>query len=102
MIKPYIVAFAVGLLVGVIYGVIKVRSPAPPVIALVGLLGILAGEQLVPLSRRLLFGPPLALAAATAELGGHQMGSPSNRTETASSDEPPGGSVVPGRRHPSA
>ena len=46
--KPYLVALAVGLLIGVIYGVLNVRSPAPPVVALVGLLGILAGEQAVP------------------------------------------------------
>ncbi len=44
--KPYLLALAVGVLVGVIYGALNVRSPAPPVIALVGLLGILAGEQL--------------------------------------------------------
>lgn len=44
--KPYLLALAVGLLVGVIYGALHVRSPAPPVIALVGLLGILAGEQM--------------------------------------------------------
>jgi XapX domain-containing protein len=47
--KPYIVSLAVGLLVGVIYALFQVRSPAPPVIALVGLLGILVGEQLPPL-----------------------------------------------------
>ena len=44
--KPYLVSLAVGLLVGVIYALFNVRSPAPPVIALVGLLGILVGEQL--------------------------------------------------------
>mgnify|MGYP000632601126 CR=1 FL=1 len=43
--KLYLISLAVGLLVGVIYGVLNVRSPAPPVIALVGLLGILIGEQ---------------------------------------------------------
>jgi XapX domain-containing protein len=51
--KIYVVSLGVGLLVGVIYGVLNVRSPAPPVIALVGLLGILLGEQLVPLAKRL-------------------------------------------------
>ena len=51
--KIYVLSLAVGLLVGVIYGVLNVRSPAPPVIALVGLLGILLGEQLVPLAKRL-------------------------------------------------
>lgn len=51
--KPYLVALAVGLLVGVIYALFNVRSPAPPVIALVGLLGILAGEQIPPLVKRM-------------------------------------------------
>ncbi len=52
--KPYVLSLAVGLLVGVIYALCKVRSPAPPVIALVGLLGILLGEQLPPLAKKLL------------------------------------------------
>lgn len=47
--KPYLVSLAVGALVGVIYALFQVRSPAPPVIALVGLLGILLGEQIPPL-----------------------------------------------------
>ncbi|MDR2336295.1 MAG: XapX domain-containing protein [Burkholderiaceae bacterium] len=50
--KPYILSLAVGLLVGVIYALFQVRSPAPPVIALVGLLGILLGEQIPPLAKR--------------------------------------------------
>ncbi len=50
--KMYIVSLAAGLLVGVIYGFLNVRSPAPPIIALVGLLGILAGEQIPPLLRQ--------------------------------------------------
>lgn len=52
--KPYIVSLAVGLLVGVIYALFNVRSPAPPVIALVGLLGILLGEQIPPLVKQVL------------------------------------------------
>lgn len=51
--KPYLVSLALGLLVGVIYALFNVRSPAPPIIALVGLLGILVGEQLPPLVRKL-------------------------------------------------
>lgn len=50
--KMYLVALAAGILVGLIYGFLNVRSPAPPIIALVGLLGILAGEQLPPLLRQ--------------------------------------------------
>ena len=36
-----------GLAVGVLYGLVAVRSPAPPLIALLGLLGMLAGEAAV-------------------------------------------------------
>jgi len=52
--KTYLVSAALGLLVGVIYGLFNVRSPAPPVIALVGLLGILVGEQVPALVRQAL------------------------------------------------
>ncbi|MGU3362968.1 DUF1427 family protein [Methylobacterium sp. M6A4_1b] len=44
---PYILSLSVGLSVGVVYGLVGVKSPAPPIIALVGLLGILAGEMAV-------------------------------------------------------
>ena len=43
--KPLLISFAVGLLVGLAYGVIRVKSPAPPVVALLGLLGMVLGEQ---------------------------------------------------------
>ncbi|MBC8057429.1 MAG: XapX domain-containing protein [Rhizobiales bacterium] len=52
--KPYLIAPGAGLLVGMIDALLNVRSPAPPVIALVGLLGILVGEQLPPLAKWLL------------------------------------------------
>jgi XapX domain-containing protein len=42
--KPYLISLGAGVLVGVIYALLGVRSPAPPVIALVGLGGILIGE----------------------------------------------------------
>jgi XapX domain-containing protein len=45
--QPYLISLAAGVLIGVIYGLINVRSPAPPIIALLGLLGILAGESTV-------------------------------------------------------
>ncbi len=44
---PYLLSLGVGLLVGVIYGLLTVKSPAPPVIALIGLLGMLGGEAAV-------------------------------------------------------
>ena len=46
MAKTMLISFAVGLLVGLLYGVIRVKSPAPPIIALLGLLGMVLGEQL--------------------------------------------------------
>jgi XapX domain-containing protein len=45
-VKVLFVSFAVGLFVGVLYGVIRVKSPAPPIVALLGLLGMVLGEQL--------------------------------------------------------
>jgi XapX domain-containing protein len=49
--KVHLLSLGAGLLVGVIYSLLNVRSPAPPVVALIGLLGILVGEQLVPLQK---------------------------------------------------
>ncbi|MGA2430147.1 MAG: DUF1427 family protein [Candidatus Acidiferrum sp.] len=43
--KALLISFVVGLLVGVVYGAIRVKSPAPPIIALLGLLGMVLGEQ---------------------------------------------------------
>ncbi|MCS3810871.1 XapX domain-containing protein [Xanthomonas sp. 4461] len=66
--KPYLLSLGAGLLVGVIYSLLNVRSPAPPVIALVGLLGILIGEQLPPLVRQL-----TTRSQAEASWIGHQV-----------------------------
>jgi XapX domain-containing protein len=52
--QPYLISFGAGLLVGLVYAWLDVRSPAPPVIALLGLLGILVGEQARPAARWLL------------------------------------------------
>lgn len=60
--KIYIVTLAVGVLVGVIYALLQVRSPAPPAIALVGLLGILIGEQALPVVKKLVSGQPVTAA----------------------------------------
>jgi XapX domain-containing protein len=60
--KIYLLSLGAGLLVGVIYSLLNVRSPAPPLVALVGLLGILIGEQLVPVSRQMFSGQGFAAA----------------------------------------
>jgi len=43
--KILFLSFIVGLGVGVLYGLIRVKSPAPPIVALLGLLGMVLGEQ---------------------------------------------------------
>ncbi|WP_415835193.1 XapX domain-containing protein, partial [Corallococcus soli] len=60
--KIYLVSMAAGTLMGVLYALFGVRSPAPPLVALAGLLGILVGEQLVPVGRKLLRREPLTAA----------------------------------------
>ncbi len=54
--RIYIVALAAGIAVGFFYGCLGVRSPAPPVVALVGLFGISIGEQILPVGQHLLAG----------------------------------------------
>jgi XapX domain-containing protein len=44
--KVSFISFVVGLGVGVLYGLIRVKSPAPPIVALLGLFGMVLGEQL--------------------------------------------------------
>ncbi|AZI35467.1 hypothetical protein NT2_09_00430 [Caenibius tardaugens NBRC 16725] len=51
--KIYLIALGAGLLAGFVYSLLGVRSPAPPVVALIGLAGILLGEQIVPIAKRL-------------------------------------------------
>ncbi|WP_233588300.1 DUF1427 family protein [Herminiimonas sp. KBW02] len=58
----YLMSIGAGVLVGVIYGLLHVRSPAPPAIALLGLLGMLIGEQLVPIATRIIQREPITLS----------------------------------------
>ncbi len=48
----FLISLLMGLAVGVAYGLVQVRSPAPPLIALVGLLGMVLGEQAVDMTKR--------------------------------------------------
>ena len=70
----YLISLGEGLLVGVIYSLLNVRSPAPPLVALVGLLGILLGEQVVPVARQVLSGSGLAAAWQQAKCAPHIFG----------------------------
>jgi XapX domain-containing protein len=59
--KLYLLSLGAGLLVGIIYALMQVRSPAPPAIALLGLLGMLIGEQIVPLVKQWVAGQPVTM-----------------------------------------
>ena len=69
----YLVSLAMGLAVGLAYGLVDVRSPAPPLIALIGLLGMVLGEQAVDMAKRHLAAP--AQTSIRQDLGGDR-GSP--------------------------
>lgn len=70
----YLLSLAAGVLVGVFYGFVNIRSPAPPVVALVGLFGILLGEQVVPMTKRLIYGQPIHLGWVKSESFPHVFG----------------------------
>ena len=94
--KIYIASLGAGLLVGIIYSLLHVRSPAPPLIALIGLLGILIGEQIVPVGKQLLNGSTFACACDKANsvahlfgmLPGRQSGTPHTESSTATRSTP--------------
>ena len=60
--RPYLISLLMGAIAGILYHLLRIQSPAPPIIALLGLLGMLVGEQLVPIARRKLAGEPLTAA----------------------------------------
>lgn len=82
--KIYVLSLCVGLLVGVIYSLLNVRSPAPPLVALVGLLGILAGEQIVPIVKQVVAGHGLVAAWRQAKCAPHMFGMLPGRQSTQS------------------
>jgi XapX domain-containing protein len=71
--KPYLLSLGAGLLVGVLYALMGVRSPAPPAIALLGLMGMLIGEQAVPIVKRLVSGAPV-VAYIKTDCAAHVLG----------------------------
>ncbi|RDK05341.1 DUF1427 family protein [Cupriavidus lacunae] len=60
--KPYFLSLVAGVLAGAIYALLAARSPAPPTLALVVLLGILLGEQVVPVAKRIGSSVPFSAA----------------------------------------
>jgi XapX domain-containing protein len=48
----YLVSLLMGLVVGASCGLVQVRSPAPPTIALLGVFGMLLGQTAVDIAKR--------------------------------------------------
>src|SRR5262245_36816012 len=74
IMKPYLLSLGAGLVVGVVYSLLNVRSPAPPVIGLVGLFGMLAGEQIVPLAKRFIASQEMSASTIREYCGAHMFG----------------------------
>ena len=89
--KIYVMALGAGLLVGVIYSLLNIRSPAPPVVALIGLLGILVGEQIVPIAKRAIAGEELNLGWLKTECSEHVFGTLPARAPTRNCGSDAGG-----------
>jgi XapX domain-containing protein len=96
--KIYLVSLAAGILVGLIYALIQVRSPAPPAIALVGLLGMLIGEQAGPILRKALAREPITAAWLRTEcvsrITGIEAQPASTPSASATSESGPGDRVA--------
>ncbi|PSJ40655.1 DUF1427 family protein [Allosphingosinicella deserti] len=71
--KPYLLSLGAGMLAGILYSLLGVRSPAPPAIALIGLLGILLGEQIGPIAKRLVQRKPV-IAYVRTDCARHVLG----------------------------
>ncbi|KJK14621.1 ABC transporter substrate-binding protein [Burkholderiaceae bacterium 16] len=85
--KLYLISLGAGILVGIIYALLQVRSPAPPVVALIGLLGMLIGEQVVPPIKRMLAGAPVTAAWFHSECVPKITGVPAPTTLTAARED---------------
>jgi XapX domain-containing protein len=49
-----ILAFSTGLAVGIVFSLVKLPSPAPPFLGLIGLVGMFVGQRLWPIVQQLI------------------------------------------------
>lgn len=82
--KMYLISLGVGILSGAVYSLLSVQAPAPPMVALVGLAGILVGEQVVPVGRQVLAGKRLISACMQRSVLNHLFGQLPGRQAAAS------------------
>jgi XapX domain-containing protein len=91
--KLYLISLGAGVLIGVVYAAMGVRSPAPPLVALTGLLGMLLGEQILPVARRVVQGQPVTAAWFSTECAPKITGvdpapAPDSSSHTSTSNQP--------------
>jgi XapX domain-containing protein len=48
-VRALLLAFGTGLAVGVVFSLVRLPSPAPPFLGLIGLVGMFMGQRLWPL-----------------------------------------------------
>jgi XapX domain-containing protein len=63
----YLISLGVGFVVGLAYWLLKVQSPAPPLIALAGLLGMVLGEHAIPMAKTQFFAEKVSAQAASQD-----------------------------------
>jgi XapX domain-containing protein len=86
--RMYLLSLGAGVIAGIIYSLLDISSPAPPLVALVGLLGILAGEQIVPVVKRMRGGSILSAAWRDSGCTSHMFGTlPGHRNTMGGSAE---------------
>jgi XapX domain-containing protein len=71
----YVISLSVGFGVGLLYWLLKVQSPAPPLIALAGLLGMVLGEHAIPVVKAQLFAQEQVTNIAAKKPGEPKNGS---------------------------
>jgi XapX domain-containing protein len=65
-IMSYAISLVAGLVVGLLYYFARVQSPAPPLVALVGLLGIVIGEHAIPVVQAQFLAPSVRAESAAS------------------------------------
>lgn len=71
----YIISLGVGFGIGLLYWLLKVQSPAPPLIALAGLLGMVLGEHAIPVVKAQFFAQ-----TTTVQIAGPATGTEAKKT----------------------
>jgi len=84
-----LISLGAGIIVGVIYSLVRIPSPAPPLFALLGLFGILVGSQLIPTVQKHFAASPVHAAKQFAESQGqHSPAIPAGQSGDPSTTAP--------------